>query len=75
MAKMSKEDQETIIVFNEADSKATVFTYNKRWQKHLEENLGLAPVALNARGGLEYIIDKDRIKLPQKKRGKKTDGS
>jgi len=57
-------ERETIINFNEAEDKASIFTYNKSWQKHLEQRLGLKPIMDNGYGGKEYEIDKRRIRPP-----------
>lgn len=65
MERLSKYERETIINFNEGDNEACIFTYNKIWQKHLEQKLGLVPVMDNGSGGKEYRIDKKRIKPPR----------
>lgn len=66
--KLSKFEQETIIIFNKADKEAHIFTYERRWQRHLEQKLGLVLIMDNGFGGKEYIISKDRIRMPQLKR-------
>lgn len=66
--KLSSYEKETIINFNEAEPIAYIFTYNKAWQKHLEDKLGLKPTLDNGFGGKEYQIDKKRIKPPRAKR-------
>ncbi|MFC1972443.1 hypothetical protein ACFLVE_03455 [Chloroflexota bacterium] len=58
-------DKETIINFNKAEDVAHIFTYEKSWQKHLENRLGLEPVMDNGFGGKEYELPKSRIKLPR----------
>lgn len=58
-------ERETIINFNEGDKTGYIFTYNKTWQRHLEERLGLKPTMDNGYGGKEYEIDKKRIKPPR----------
>jgi len=63
--KLTRYERETIINFNEADEMASIFTYNRGWQKYLEERLGLKPVMVNDSGGKEYEIDKKRIKPPR----------
>jgi hypothetical protein len=40
---LSAYEQETIIGFNKAEDIATIFTYEKTWQKHLEGKLGPNP--------------------------------
>jgi len=63
--KLTNAEKETIIIFNETTEPATIFTYSKSWQKHLEGRLGLKPVRKEEYGGREYSIDKDRIKPPR----------
>ncbi len=58
-------EKETIIIFNEAEGTAHIFTYNRRWQRHLESKLGLTPLMDNGYGGKEYEIDKKRIRPPR----------
>ena len=66
MAKRLPDDeQETIINFNKAEDIASIFTYEKTWQKHLEGRLGLKPVMLNEYGGREYELPKKMIKPPR----------
>ncbi len=66
--RLTSHEKETIIVFNETNELAHVFTYNKAWQKHMEQTLGLKPTRNNGYGGKEYDIDKSRIKMPRQKR-------
>jgi len=58
-------EQETIINFNKAEDIASIFTYEKTWQKHLEGKLGLKLVTDNGFGGKEYELPKSRIKSPR----------
>ncbi|MGB5925306.1 MAG: hypothetical protein WBH01_04350 [Dehalococcoidia bacterium] len=62
---LSAYEQETIILFNKGEDTACVFTYEKTWRKHLEQNLGLKPVMDNGFGGREYELPKSRIKPPR----------
>ena len=62
---VSADEQETIINFNKAENIASIFTYEKTWQKHLEGKLGLKPVMDNGFGGKEYELPKSRIKPPR----------
>jgi len=62
---LSNEEKETLISFDETPAEAVIFTYNKRWQIHLEKKLGLKPVLNNGYGGKEYHIAKRRIPLPR----------
>ena len=65
---LNREEQETIINFNKAEDMASIFTYEKRWQKHLEKRLGLRPIKDNGFGAREYLLDKHLLRLPQPKR-------
>lgn len=56
---LSTYEQETIISFNKAENIASIFTYEKTCQKHLEKNLGLKPVMDNGLGGKDYEIEKN----------------
>lgn len=62
---MSAEEQETIIRFDKTGNPASVFTYEYKWKKHLEQNLGLKPIMNNGQGGREYELDKKQIPLPR----------
>jgi len=63
--RLSLEERETIINFDEKEPMASIFTYNKAWQEHLEKRLGLKPIMNNGYGGKEYEISKKRIKPPR----------
>lgn len=63
--KLTKYERETIINFNEGDDMASIFTYNRAWQKHLEKRLGLKPSMDNGYGGKAYEIPKKRIRPPR----------
>jgi len=63
--RLSADEQETIILFNKGEDTATIFTYEKTWQKHLESRLGLKPIMDNGFGGKEYEVPKSRIKPPR----------
>lgn len=62
---LTSEEKETIIRFDQTQTKAIVFTYNLRWQKHLENRVGLKPITDNGYGGKEYEIDKKYISKPR----------
>jgi hypothetical protein len=63
--RLSAYEQETIINFNKTEDIASIFTYEKRWQKHLEEKLGLKPIGDDGFGGKEHELPKSRIKPPR----------
>ncbi len=65
---LSNYEQETIINFNKEDQVAYIFTYEKKWQRHLEGKLGLKPKSDNGLGGRDYELPKDRIPMPRAKR-------
>ena len=62
---LTKYERETIITFNEGEAIARVFTYNKRWQKQLENRLELKPTLDNGFGGKGYELPKQRIPMPR----------
>ncbi len=64
---LSLYEQETIINFNKDEKMASIFTYEKTWQEHLEKKLGLRPFMDNGYGGKEYKIEKSRIRPPRAK--------
>lgn len=61
---VSREEQETIITFDETQDDAIVFTYNARWIRRIEQGLGIKPSLDNGFGGKEYYVPKARIRLP-----------
>jgi hypothetical protein len=62
---LSAYEQGTIISFNKEENTAHIFTYDRKWQKHLERKLGLKPVMDNGFGGKDYEIEKKRIRPPR----------
>ncbi len=65
---LTRYEKETTIGFNQEESIAYVFTYERTWQKHLEQRLGLKPVMDNGYGGKEYQLPKGLIPMPRAKR-------
>ena len=65
LIRLSAYEQETIINFNKAEDIASIFTYEKTWQRHLEKKLGLKLVMDNGFGGREYQLPKTMIKPPR----------
>lgn len=63
MVKLSKRQRETIIVFNELDSEATIFTYNRKWKERMV-NLGLKAIETNSYGGVTFEVSKKSIRMP-----------
>jgi hypothetical protein len=65
--RLTKQEQETIIVFNQADDTASVYTCSKSWMQHIEKTLGLKPTALHGHAR-EYEVPKAWIRKPRKPR-------
>ncbi len=65
---LSLTEQETIINWNRGESEASLFTYDKLIQRHMEGKLGLKAIMSNSFGGKEYHFDKSRVRLPQPKK-------
>lgn len=60
-------EQETVISWDRAGDTATVYTFEPRWQKHIENVLGIPPSKKTKRGyAREYEIPKKWIRLPRK---------
>ena len=59
-------EQETVINFNREDTTATIFTYEKRWQRYIENSLHIPPKETNSFGGKTYIVLKKQISKPRK---------
>ncbi len=70
--RLTKEEQETIICFNEADPVAYIYTCSSKWMKHCGEALGLTATVINKDGrkaeSKEYELPKAWLKLPRKTR-------
>jgi len=67
MFKVPLEEQETIIIFNEADSTANVYTHSKKWIKHIESGLGVRAWRVQGQAR-DYEIPKKWLRLPKKPR-------
>lgn len=70
MAKPTKIEQETIINFNREEDTATIFTYSGKWQRRIEEKLGIEPDEENRYGGKTYTVPKKAIQLPVLRAGR-----
>ena len=66
--RLTKQEQETIIVFNQADETASVYTCSKSWMQHMEKTLGLTPINELGRYAREYECPKAWIRKPRKPR-------
>jgi hypothetical protein len=63
--KLSRQEQETIINFNEAEDTAYIYTCNKPYMRHMEKVLGLKPVKIHGSYAREYECPKAWIKKPR----------
>jgi len=65
--RLSRQEQETIINFNQAEDTAYIYTCSKSWMRHLENRLGLKPTKIHSHAR-EYECPKAWIRKPQKSR-------
>ena len=67
MTSYSNEEQETVISWDKAGLNATVYTFEFKWQKHIEKTLGTMPLRESKNGcAKEYEIPKRWLLLPRK---------
>ena len=66
MVRLTREEQETVIAFDEAGPMVNVFTYNKRWQRRMAE-MGINPIRTEGQAK-EYELPKKWLRLPVKPR-------
>lgn len=64
----TKIEKETVIIFNEAESRAEIYTHNARIKNRLQELSELFPnncryVEVNADGGVSYEVDKGLVTI------------
>lgn len=68
---MTKElaDRETIITFNPVDNTASIWTYDRTWQKHIETRLKIKPNKIHGQidngGARDYTVPKKSISMPK----------
>lgn len=62
---LTRYELETVINFNKGDNMATIFTYEKMWQRHIEKKLGIKPYLDNGYGGKSYKLPKSKISKPR----------
>ena len=68
MAKLTKYEKETIILFNEADDEAIIYTYNAGLRKRLanfsKKHPDLCRLEKSCdQGGVSYVLDKSRLSI------------
>ena len=71
LEKLTNEEKETYISFDQTNAPANIFTYNSRWIKHLEKRMGLKPIFINEYGGRSYQCPKNKIPKPRADRTKR----
>jgi hypothetical protein len=64
MIRLSRQERETIINFNEAEDVAYIYTCSKPWMRHMEKVLGLKPAKIHSYAR-EYECPKVWIKKPR----------
>ena len=65
--RLTRQEQETIINFNQAEDIAYVYTCSKAWIRHMEKVLGLKPTKVYSYAR-EYELPKVWIRKPRKTR-------
>ena len=68
MAKLTKYEKETIILFNEGEDTASVYTYNAGLRKRLANFSKKYPALCRLdktyeQGGVSYVLDKSRLSI------------
>lgn len=68
MVNLEDEEKETIIIFNESEKTAEIFTYNKKLKSKLKKLFKKEPEIINfikdnGDGGLTYTVPKEWIKI------------
>lgn len=68
MTKLSKHEKETIILFNEGEDTASIYTYNAGLKKRLAAFSRKYPdlcrlERTHTQGGVSYILDKSRLSV------------
>lgn len=68
MAKLTKYEKETIILFNEGEDEASIYTYNAGLRKRLaafsKKHPDLCRLEKSCeQGGVSYVLDKSRLSI------------
>jgi len=66
--RLTRQEQETIINFNQAEDIAYIYTCSKSWMRHMEKVLGLQPTEIYGSYARAYQCPKAWIRKPQKPR-------
>ena len=70
MAKLTKYEKETIVLFNEGEDTASIFTYNAGLRRRLENFSKKYPDLCRLeksceQGGVSYVLEKSRLSIRQ----------
>lgn len=68
MVRLTRQEQETIINFNEAEDTAYIYTCSKSWMRYMEEVLKLNPTKIRGSYARDYECPKTWIRKPAKPR-------
>ena len=68
MAKLTKYEKETIVLFNEGEDTASIFTYNAGLRRRLENFSKKYPDLCRLeksceQGGVSYVLEKSRLSI------------
>jgi hypothetical protein len=69
-----KYEMETIINYNQEETDADIYTWDKSLQRHIETKLGVKPYEIQG-GARSYKVPKKWIKKPRKPSQIKIDGA
>ena len=66
--RLTKYEKETVILFNEAENTASIYTYNTELKKRLTTFAGIYPALCrlekcNGEGGVTYVMEKSRLSI------------
>ena len=74
MASITLDERETIILFNDAEDEADIYTHDKALQRHIEIKLGIKPYFKEGEAR-EYKLPKKWLRYPQKPSEKRREAS
>lgn len=66
--RLTRQEQETIINFNQAEGVAYIYTCSKSWIRHMEKVLGLKPTTIYDPYRRAYECPKAWVRKPRKPR-------
>jgi hypothetical protein len=66
--RLTKQEQETIINFNQKEDTAYIYTCSKPWMTHMEKHLGLTPTTIYEQEARAYECPKEWIRKPRRPR-------